>query len=113
MNKQQAKQYAYRLLVGLIEEQFGSQAPLVYDELCATALRGRRLSPADSQRVEEALEALSDDFERRDGKIGDLENPRLPPRDKRGRFMYVQADGKPGSKWKGYGAWLKLQGRQL
>lgn len=119
MNKQQARQYVHRLVVGLLEESFSIEGrspfrlkakhPLVYDELCVPELSGRRLSPADHERITVAMGVLCEQLEKHEGRdelAADL--------DKRAPFdpiPWVKANGKPGSKWKGYEAWLKKQGR--
>jgi hypothetical protein len=118
MNKQQAKQYVRRLVYGYIEEHFNVRGghPLVYDEHCEEPLRGRRLSGKDCDRVIEAMEDLQDLMHKGDGdrEFNEALDKRIEcsrlARDKH-PIPWVQADGKPGSRWKGYEQWAKRQGR--
>jgi hypothetical protein len=119
VNRKQARQYVHRLVIGLLEESFSierrspfrlkAKHPLVYDELCGPELSGRRLSPADHERITDAMGALTGTLESYDGRdeflaVLDKGKPSDP-------VPWVQANGKPGGKWKGYEAWLKKQGR--
>lgn len=136
MNKRQAKQYAYRLVRGLLEDHVtaGSRPPyllrvdgnfLVYDELTDKAVEGRRLSPEDSDRVTAALEQLAELLGKQDGwkDIQRVRDQNAAARDPRTRprfspvvdkpLPYAKADGKPGPKWKGYKEWLRKQGRTV
>ena len=105
MTKTEARAYAQRIICGYVEESFhGQRHPLVYDEFFNESTRGRRLSPEDNVRVEDAMEAIID-------KLYTASRPEEKDI-LTGKFKFPKASGKPGSLWKKYGEWLKAQGRR-
>lgn len=105
MNKTEARRYAKRLVAGYIEEKFhGSKVdPLVYDDWCESEYEGRRLSKEDLGRVAEEVNRIVD---RLSGE-GWYSEDEI----RAGKWRLAKPHGKPGPRWRGYGAWLKRQGR--
>lgn len=92
MNKSQARQWALRHLQNLMEMHWhNGKDPLCYDDAFGSD-EGRRLSPADNDKVCDAmLQVLKS----------------VAPRENRRRPIPT---GKPGSRWKGYTEWLRKAG---
>jgi hypothetical protein len=119
MNKADAKKFAQRLVAGFIWELFQADKsdPLVYDEYFqdwsgikgAPDFAGRRLSKADRERVEKAMDNIYTELD--DKGWADYHKYLESDYREQCAHRWPKPSGKPGNRWSQYKGWLKRQGR--